>query len=57
MTTNDEHNAAHILTLLEQDVPFTIQTRLTFDVIYPLWRHRGPHPTPPGARANWSPLC
>ena len=27
-------------------VPFTIQTRLTFDVVLPLWGHRGPRPTP-----------
>jgi len=23
-------------------IPFTIQTRLNFDVILPLWGHRGP---------------
>ena len=28
-------------------VPFTTQTRLTFEVVLPLWGHRGPHPTPP----------
>jgi hypothetical protein len=42
--------------LQEQDVPFTTQTRLTFDVILPLWGHRGPRPTPVSARANRSPL-
>src|SRR5262249_16646848 len=41
----------------EQAVPFTTQTRLTFDVILPLWGHRGPRPTPTGARAKRSPLC
>jgi hypothetical protein len=25
-----------------QDVPFTTQTRLSFDVILPLWGRRGP---------------
>ena len=30
-----------------QAVPFTTQTRLTFDVVLPLWGHRGPRPTPP----------
>jgi hypothetical protein len=29
----------------EQAVPFTPQTRLAFDVILPLWGHRGPCPT------------
>ena len=47
----------YILGFQEQDVPFTIQTRLTFDVILPLWGHRGPRPTPVSARANRSPLC
>jgi len=46
-----------ILALQAHAVPFTTQTRLTFDVILPLWGHRGPHPTPTGARVNWSSLC
>src|SRR6266481_4427379 len=29
-----------------QAVLFTTQTRLTFDVVLPLWGHRGPRPTP-----------
>src|SRR5687767_12189823 len=29
-----------------QVVPFTTQTRLTFDVVLPLWGHRGPRPIP-----------
>ena len=27
-------------------VPVTTQTRLTFEVVLPLWGHRGPQPTP-----------
>ena len=46
-----------ILALQAHAVPFTTQTRLTFDVILPLWGHRGPHSTPTGARVNWSSLC
>jgi hypothetical protein len=34
------------MALQEQAVPFTTQTRLTFDVVLPLWGHRGPRPTP-----------
>jgi hypothetical protein len=34
------------LALQEQAVPFTTQTRLTFEVGLPLWGHRGPNPTP-----------
>jgi hypothetical protein len=34
------------LALQELAVPFTTQTRLTFEVVLPLWGHRGPHPTP-----------
>ena len=30
-----------------QAIPFTTQTRLTFDVVLPLWGHRGP-PQPAG---------
>jgi hypothetical protein len=33
------------MALQPQDVPFTIQTWLTFDVILPLWGRRGPRPT------------
>lgn len=40
-----------------QAVPFTTQTRLTFDVVLPLWGPRGPRPTPPSARVQRSPLC
>ena len=35
------------LVVVAQAVPFTTQTRLTFEVVLPLWGHRGPHPTPP----------
>ena len=45
------------LGLQAQVVPFTNQTRLTFDVVLPLWGPRGPRPTPPRARAQRSPLC
>jgi hypothetical protein len=41
----------------EQAAPFTTQTRLTFNVVLPLWSHHGPRPAPAGARANRSPLC
>src|SRR5215510_9092508 len=34
------------LALQPHAVPFTTQTRLTFDVVLPLWGHRGPRPTP-----------
>ena len=37
---------SRITALQEQVVPFTTQTRLTFDVLLPLWGHRGPRPTP-----------
>jgi hypothetical protein len=38
----------------EQAVPFTNQTRLTFDVILPLWGPHGPHPSPTGPRIHQS---
>jgi len=40
-----------------QVIPFTNQTRLTFDVVLPLWGPRGPRLTLPSARAQRSPLC
>jgi hypothetical protein len=36
----------HTLGFFAQGVPFTTQTRLTFDVVLPLWGPRGPSPTP-----------
>jgi hypothetical protein len=33
-----------IMGFFAQAVPFTNQTCLTFDVILPLWGHRGPRP-------------
>jgi hypothetical protein len=36
-----------LLSIWRDAVPFTTQTRLTFEVVLPLWGHRGPHPTSP----------
>jgi hypothetical protein len=43
--------------IFAQVIPFTNQTRLTFDVVLPLWGPRGPRPPLPSARAQRSPLC
>jgi hypothetical protein len=53
----DTRSISHSLALQEQAVPFTTQTRLSFDVILPLWGPRGPRPTLVSARANRAPLC
>jgi hypothetical protein len=51
------HRLHHIKGSRPQVIPFTNQTRLTFDVVLPLWGPRGPRPTPSSARAQRSPLC
>ena len=42
-----EEKEVHIQDQRAHAVPFTTQTRLTFDVVLPLWGHRGP-PQPAG---------
>src|SRR6266542_6823580 len=55
---HDWHSSGACLTrgsrlgFFAQDVPFTTQPRLTFDVLLPLWGHRGPRPAPSWARAE-----